>query len=91
MYQVHTYVRTYVHTVHTVHTVNTVHTVRTAHTVHTVRTLLRSREGGSHKRLYKAPTDYTKPRQTLQSPRRTIQRPKIINKTFKKACETSQY
>ena len=34
-------------------------------------------------RLYKAPTDYTKPQQTVQSPEKTIQRPEILDKTKK--------
>jgi len=45
------------------------------------------RRGGSPKRLYKAPTDYTKPqkdykkpRQIIQSLTKTIQRHKILDK-----------
>ena len=32
----------------------------------------------------KASTDYTKPRQTIQSPKKTIQSPKTLYKIFKK-------
>ena len=35
---------------------------------------------GSPDRLYKDPTDCTKPRQTIQSPRNTIQRPNRLYK-----------
>ena len=35
----------------------------------------------SPNRQYKAPTDYTKPRQTTQSIKEIIQRPRILNKT----------
>ena len=38
----------------------------------------------SPNRQYKTPTDYRKPRDTIQSPQKTIQRPKILDKTFKK-------
>ena len=34
-------------------------------------------------RLYEAPTDYTKPRQTIQSHKKTIQRHKILDETLK--------
>ena len=34
-------------------------------------------------RLYKAPTDYTKNRKTIQSPEKTIQRHKILDRTNK--------
>ena len=33
-------------------------------------------------RLHKAPTDFTKPQQTIQSPQKTIQRVKILDKTI---------
>ena len=42
-------------------------------------------------RQYKAPRDNTKPQKTIQSPRNTTQRPKILDKTFKKACKTQTY
>ena len=35
----------------------------------------------SPNRLYKAPTDNTKPQDTTQSAKETIQRPKTLNKT----------
>ena len=34
-------------------------------------------------RLYKAPTDYTKPRKTIESPEKNIQTFKILDKTSK--------
>ena len=37
--------------------------------------------GGSPKRLYKAPTDYTKPQKDYTKPRQTIQSPGILKKT----------
>ena len=50
----------------------------------------RGARGGSPKRLHKAPTDYTKPQQTIQSPGNTIQSPgktiqrhEILDKTLK--------
>ena len=39
-------------------------------------------------RLYKGPTDYTKPRQTIRSFRKTIQRHKILDKTPKYQTKT---
>ena len=39
--------------------------------------------GGSPKRLYKAPTDNTKPQKTIQSSEKTIQRPEILDRTRK--------
>ena len=38
---------------------------------------------GNPKRLYKAPTDYTKPQHTIQSLRKTIETYKILDKTSK--------
>ena len=46
---------------------------------------------GSPKRLYKAPTDYTKPPKYYTKPRQTIQRPKILDNTLKKTCQTHKY
>ena len=51
--------------------------------------LLPDRAGWGHIRiLYKAPTDYTKPRQTLQSPKKTIQRHRILDKNQKYYTKT---
>ena len=51
--------------------------------------------GGSRKRVYKAPTDYPKPQQTIQSPDRLYkapnfrQRPKQINTNRKISNKSS--
>ena len=42
-------------------------------------------------RLYKAPTDYTKPQKHYTKPLNIRQRPKTLDKTFTKACKTQKY
>ena len=36
---------------------------------------------------WEAPKDFTKTRQTIQNPKKTIQRQRILDKTFKKTCK----
>ena len=70
------------------------HSYLHAHT-HTLTCLGRGWGGGkprktlqSSDRLYKAPTDYTKLRQTIQSPKRQYRAPKRLYKTFRILNET---
>ena len=53
--------------------------------------LVESTTVGSALRLYKAPTDHTKPRQTIQSPNNSIQRDEILDKAPKRLYKDLKY